>query len=166
MKNKTTLLLNLLFCIGLLLSCSPRSALTMPTTTPTQTASLTPTLVPTSTETSTPVPPTETPVPTSARPLAPKNLAVSYVCQRDKYHNLVQITFNFTWEDKSNNATGFDIYKNSIFVKSIPADSTKYVDAVTMGVGNPSGGGNTYAIQAFNAAGKSNRVSISMRYQC
>ncbi len=167
MKHKNAPLLDMTICFLLIMACSPLSMLATPTAIPTETASPAPTLAPTSTETLTPSPPTVTPVPTSARPIAPKNLKVTYDCQWSKKgHNLVQITIFFTWEDVSDNETGFDIYKNGTFMKQLPANTTRYVDPVVIGSGNPSGDGAIYAIQAFNAVGKSNRVSISMRYQC
>lgn len=63
-----------------------------------------------------------------------------------------------TWEDKSNNENGFNIYINGALVAIAPADTTSYkVDSVFYDAGTSI----TYGIEAFNAGGKAAQANVT-----
>lgn len=108
---------------------------------PTPTPSKTPTPLPTA---------TFTPTATLAPPAAVNNVAVAKICVP-----LVAPLFNYggtlTWEDKSNNEDGFNIYFNGALFATIPANAVSYpLPLLPFPAGTPE----KWGVEAFNAAGK------------
>lgn len=105
-----------------------------------------------------PSPPTPTPYP----PLAPKNFNVDIACtvQFDPiYINLVEISM--TWSDEATNESGYRVYRNDTLIATLEANTTSMGDNTTLAalwlIGNPKPSV-TYAVEAFNSAGKSSKV--------
>jgi len=99
--------------------------------------------------------------PTSAAgPLQPPTgLAYQYECVYNGVNS--DITVNLKWNDRSNNETGFRVYRDGNLVIDLPANSTFYVDSFA--------GSATfvysYRIAAYNAAGEAMGGSISFSCQ-
>lgn len=95
--------------------------------------------------------PTSTPTATLAPPAAVANVVVAKICIP-----LIMPTFNYSgtlsWEDKSNNENGFNIYFNGALFTTLPANTTVYaIPPIPLVAGIPA----TWGVEAFNAAGKS-----------
>ncbi len=164
-KIITTLLMLTLF----LSACAPRAESIPPTATPSPvpTATVTATMIPT--ETLTPPPPTETPVPTPARPNAPENLTINFTCAASpKRYGLqvFEVAVSLTWEDKSNDEQGFEIYKFGNLLKTVKANTTDFSDSFATGKGTPLYGNIEYTILAYNDQGKSLRIKKVVHYSC
>lgn len=106
-----------------------------------------------------PVPPTPTPTitptatftPTPVAPAAVNNPVMNMIC--------IPVGFNFnhsgvlTWEDKSNNETGFNIYANGSLIGTVPANITVF-NVPPFGPFIP-GIASIFGVEAYNATGKS-----------
>lgn len=109
-----------------------------------------------------PVPPTPTPsatpTPTATATLAPpvavENVTVAKVCNPTvpaPFDLTYVYSGNLTWQDKSNNEDGFNIYFNGGFIAALPANSTNFVlPAMPLPKNAPA----KWGVEAFNAAGK------------
>ena len=64
-----------------------------------------------------------------------------------------------SWEDKSNNEDGFNIYVNGALLASIPANSTSH--PIPPGASFAPGLASIYEVEAFNAAGKAAKKSVT-----
>jgi hypothetical protein len=106
--------------------------------------SIPPTPTPTATST-----PTQTPTPSIPAPV--NNPTMAMVCIPNG------LNFNhsgvLSWEDKSNNEDGFNIYVNNVLFVSIPANSTSQAIPASA-VAFPPGVASIYGVEAFNTAGK------------
>jgi hypothetical protein len=106
------------------------------------------------------------PSPTPALPAAPANLHVRFQCRLNSspfLHNDVHV--NITWQDNASNADGYYIYRDSTLLTTLDANTLGFIDDTTMVALVVAGGpapAITYAVQAFNAAGKSGKVSKSI----
>ena len=107
---------------------------------------------PTPTPTSTP---TSTPTATPSAPAPVNNVTMNMVCPNGNHAG----TLN--WEDKSNNEDGFNIYANGVLLASIPANSTSYIVAAAPGGPFPAGIASFFEVEAFNAAGKAAKKSVT-----
>jgi hypothetical protein len=89
----------------------------------------------------------------------PTGLAYQYECVYNGVNS--DITVNLKWNDRSNNETGFRVYRDGILVIDLPANSTFYVDLF--------GGSATfvysYRVAAYNAAGEAMGGTISFSCQ-
>ncbi|MBE7434974.1 MAG: hypothetical protein HS100_13740 [Anaerolineales bacterium] len=63
-----------------------------------------------------------------------------------------------TWEDKSNNETGFNIYINGVLVTTTTENVTSYI--VPSGTYYDPGVTSTFSVEAFNTVGKATAVSV------
>ena len=101
--------------------------------------------------------PTFTPTSTPSAPAAVENVAMNLTtCGGAAPY---QHGGTLTWEDKSSNEDGFNIYVNNALVASIPANSTSYNVA-------PSGSfaagiASKFEVEAFNGAGKAAKKSVA-----
>lgn len=105
-----------------------------------------------------PVPPTPTPTitptatftPTPVAPAPVNNPVMNMIC--------IPVGFNFnhsgvlTWEDKSNNETGFNIYANGSLIGTVPANTTVF-NVPPFGPFIP-GIASIFGVEAYNATGK------------
>lgn len=176
--SQNTIIVSLLLSAVLISACGVFSALVPPTATPVPTATLVPTATPIPTETPTPLPPTETPTPTPAPPAPPEDFEARANCKKVVvkhteewdgwlfYWNETNYDFvaDLSWEDKSDNETGFEIFKDGVSIKTLDADTTEFRDAFT--VPQATTGNVIYLIQSFNDVGKSTRVEIKVTYVC
>ncbi len=62
-----------------------------------------------------------------------------------------------TWNDRSSNEKGFHIYRNSILIKTLPAESITFTDTA-LGQNTPY----SYIVRAFNDYGESEKVSFGI----
>ena len=108
--------------------------------TPTPKATNTPTITPTFTST-----------PTPSIPAPVNNPVVAKVCIPLVAPNF-QYTGTVTWEDQSNNETGFNIYLNGALFATIGANSVSYpIPPLPFAAGTPM----KLGVEAYNSAGKS-----------
>lgn len=93
--------------------------------------------------------PTFTPTPTLAPPAAVNNVAWVKSCP-PVLVGIYNYTGAITWEDKSNNEDGFNIYQNGAKVSSLPANTTSFaIPPLPLAGGTPL----KFGVEAFNAAG-------------
>ena len=100
-----------------------------------------------------------------ARPNAPSNLEITFKCQKtvEYYDTVYQLAITLTWEDKSTNEIGFEVYENGKLWQTLDADTTEaYGD---MQSGRTMHGVIDYEVLAFNEVGKSTRVAKKVTYQ-
>jgi hypothetical protein len=67
------------------------------------------------------------------------------------------ITVVLRWADRSNNETGFRVYRDNALVEELPANTTTYTDVFAGGAAQV----NTYRVSAWNANGEALGSSIS-----
>ncbi len=97
-----------------------------------------------------PATPTPSPTPTLAPPAPIKNLKANKICIPLVLPNY-QYGGNITWEDKSDNEKGFNIYLNGALLNVAPANTTSYpIPPLVFPLGTPL----TLGVEAFNDAGK------------
>lgn len=102
---------------------------------------------PTPTPSSTPTP-TATSTPSIPAPV--NNPTMAIVCIPDGLN--FKHSGVLSWEDKSNNEDGFNIYVNGALIASIPANSTSH--NVPPGASFGPGIASIFGVEAFNGAGK------------
>lgn len=89
----------------------------------------------------------------------PTGLSYQYECVYNGVNST--ITVNLRWNDRSNNESGFRVYRDGINVVTLPANSTSYVDSFA--------GSATvvysYRIAAYNATGEAMGGLISFSCQ-
>jgi hypothetical protein len=93
--------------------------------------------------------PSVTPPPTSTKtpPNAPSFQSWDYLCEVNGANN--DLTVTLKWSDKSNNETGFRLYRNGELVIDLPANSTSYVDKFAVNSGQTV----SYLLEAYNSTG-------------
>ncbi len=91
------------------------------------------------------------PTPTlAAPPAAPSKLVVANeVCTQSEY------TVTLNWIDNANNEDGYRVYYNGGLIATLGPNATSFQYAV------PSSSAADYAVEAFNAAGASERIHVS-----
>lgn len=98
--------------------------------------------------------PTPSPIP---KPAAVKNLTANKVCLPLVLPNF-QYSGNITWEDKSDNEEGFNIYVNGGFAVAVGPNITTYpIPPLVFPAGFPY----TMGVEAFNDAGKSAQKNVT-----
>lgn len=107
-----------------------------------------------------PGPPTPTPSPTAtlATPHAVKNLTANKVCV-PMPGPVFQYLGTISWEDKSDNETGFNLYFNGALSLVLPPNVTLYP---LPGLIFPPGTPIKYGVEAFNDAGKSLKKEVTI----
>jgi len=113
--------------------------------------------------------------PTLGPPAAPSELSKAITCfkrpfilNNRKTYLRLQPEFILNWKDNSNNEVGYIIYKDGSEVKRIAANSTEYKDGVWI-TGFPAtyfGPAIIYGVAAFNEAGISNVIEITVQISC
>lgn len=102
-----------------------------------------------------PVPATPTPT----MPAAPSGLKIQKECTLQALK--VRVDVELSWQDNATNELGYYVYRNGDLLATLGANETSFSDttsqATAIGPGiDPS---ITYAVQAFNDAGKSKKIS-------
>lgn len=105
-----------------------------------------------------PVPPTPTP----SVPAAPSGLKIHKDCNNEALR--VRVDVELSWQDNATNEEGYYIYRNGDLLATLGANATSFSDttyqATAIGPGiDPS---IEYAVQSFNEAGKSKKISKSV----
>ena len=93
--------------------------------------------------------PSVTPPPTAtlAPPNAPSLQSWDYTCTFNGSNNDLNVVLE--WADRSNNETGFRVYRDSGLIVDLPAGSTVYADTFDV----DSGQNVTYRVEAYNVTG-------------
>ena len=102
---------------------------------------------------------TAPPAPSANPPTAPGWSKYNYNCVYASGGNTV--TMNLVWSDRSNNETGFKVYRDGQVISEMAADSTSYTDVTFVG----SGKSLQYTIEAFSAAGSASSSTITASCQ-
>jgi hypothetical protein len=102
------------------------------------------------------------PTPTPAEPAAPKNFKAVAACSPGGGLLQVNVHVSLTWSDQATNEEGYHIYRDDTLLATLPANATSFEDDTThlilFLIGTPTAPwSDTYAIEAFNGAGHSNR---------
>ena len=108
---------------------------------------------PTPTPTNTPTPtPTFTPSP----PAAPANVSVSKACTPLVLPQFLLVSI-VSWEDKSNNETGFRVYRDGALLTTVGPNVTTWNDSIPINMGVPV----VFGVEAVNATGASARITAT-----
>lgn len=106
------------------------------------------------------------PTPTPSIPANPSGLKITFHCALSNVgllHNDVEV--DLSWQDNATNEDGYYVYRDNDLLVTLDANSTSYSDTARQPalkiVGNPNPT-TTYSVQAFNAAGKSKKISKSI----
>jgi hypothetical protein len=107
------------------------------------------------------------PTPTPSAPAAPSNFKGTASCSPIPATLTLAVHVTLTWTDVANNEDGYRIYRDGTLLATLEADSTSFEDDTTLPVvpailtplPPPSV---KYGIEAFNAAGKSDRKNVSL----
>jgi hypothetical protein len=103
------------------------------------------------------LPETTPEAPTPGVPARPGSLYFKYSCT----NNATTVTTTLTWSDNANNETGYHVYRSDTMIADLPANSTSYVDTTNITYGSTL----TYYVEAYNAAGASDRRSATFSCQ-
>jgi hypothetical protein len=106
--------------------------------------------------------PEVTPQPGSGKvPAAPTNLSWNFTCA---YKSGVLYTINtpLSWDDPSNDANGFRVYRNDALIADLTSDVKAFTDKSDVVLGTDL----TYSVEAYNEAGASPRLSITIGSVC
>ena len=95
------------------------------------------------------IPPT--PTPTMGGPKAVENLSLAKTCSLINQTGAYVYGGTLTWDDRSDNEDGFNLYINDILAQALPPNTTSYTIQL---FANPAGTENKFGIEPFNAAGK------------
>ncbi|MCC6299991.1 MAG: SH3 domain-containing protein [Anaerolineales bacterium] len=99
---------------------------------------------------------TPPPTATKAPPNAPSFQSWDYTCTYNGINN--DLTVTLTWSDKSNNETGYRVFRDGGLVADLPAGSSAYADKVAVN----SGQGVGYRVDAYNVTGTASTSTISI----
>jgi hypothetical protein len=107
------------------------------------------------------------PAPSLAPPNSPSNINGDRTCGtvvKDNQQHWQELA-TITWQDNADNETGYRFYKNGSPLPEIPPNSTQY--NITLRYPHGTGGAlfDTFAVEAFNAAGSSERIAVLV-YRC
>ena len=99
-----------------------------------------------------------TPPPTSTQPPpnAPTFQSWDYTCTFNGINNDLNVIL--TWSDKSNNETGYRVFRDGGLVAELPAGSATYADKIAVN----SGQGVGYRVEAYNVTGTASTSTISI----
>jgi uncharacterized protein YraI len=98
------------------------------------------------------------PTTTASPPTAPGIASWDYLCG---YSSGPNATVNLKWTDRSDDESGYRIYRNDQLVTELPANTTAFTEVIDVEAGQTI----TYRIEAFNSAGSSSSSSISFSCQ-
>ncbi|WKZ47708.1 MAG: SH3 domain-containing protein [Anaerolineales bacterium] len=90
---------------------------------------------------------TPPPTATKAPPNAPSFQSWDYLCEFNG--SGYDLTVTLKWSDKSNNETGFRLFRNGELVADLPANSTAYTDKYKL----DSGQNVSYRLESYNPSG-------------
>jgi hypothetical protein len=168
---KTSKLLSLTVCfVAVLSACSPSLTSELPTqitglNLPGNIAALTSQAIPTQTPITTATPVmqlTSTPANTPMATLAPANTPVwtdyHFTCALATGGGTM--TMNLAWSDRSDNETGYIVYRDKQAIMTLPANSTTYVDIAFVATGKSL----SYFVEALNNTGPASTSTIT--YGC
>ena len=102
--------------------------------------------------------------PTASAPAGPTGFKAKVSCSMRKVGMLFvnDVSVKLTWQDNATNEEGYRVFRDGDLLATLGANENSFSDSTTLPalyiVGNPPPSV-TYAVQAFNSAGKSNKVS-------
>ncbi len=99
------------------------------------------------------------PTPTPSMPAAPSGLKIQRECTVQAIR--VRVDVELSWRDNATNELGYYVYRNGDLLDTLGPDETSYSDTTYQGtaIGPGVETGIEYAVQAFNDAGKSKKIS-------
>ncbi len=106
------------------------------------------------------------PTPTPSVPADPSGLQIFYHCSLSNspfLHNDVHV--EISWDDNADNEDGYYVFRDGTLLATLDPNATSFTDNTTIVALIPPGSSAphiTYAIQAFNATGKSKKISKSI----
>jgi uncharacterized protein YraI len=99
------------------------------------------------------------PTTTASPPTAPSISSWDYLCGYSG--SGPNVTFNLKWTDRSDDESGYRIYRNDQLVTELPPNSTTYSEVIDVEEGQNI----TYRVEVFNSAGSSSSSTISFSCQ-
>jgi hypothetical protein len=105
------------------------------------------------------------PSPTPSLPVAPTGLKLNFHCSLNNspfLHNDLHV--NLSWQDNASNEDGYYVYRDGSLLFTLGPNETTISDDTTMAAVALNGTRPevTYAVQAFNSAGKSKKITKSI----
>jgi hypothetical protein len=106
--------------------------------------------------------------PTPGEPAAPTNFKATSSCTPTGVLLQNDIHVSLTWTDNAVNEDGYRIFRAGDLLATLPANATSYADDTTiaylivLGTTAPPPPTIKYAVEAFNAAGRSNRKELDV----
>jgi hypothetical protein len=104
--------------------------------------------------------------PAAPPPAAPTNQDITRQCtnitQQGDLFPSYKMVVQFTWSDASDNETGFNIFKDGVFLTTVPANTQKFTETFTVLL--PQSPTVVYGVQSVNANGGSATVTGSVSY--
>ena len=100
--------------------------------------------------------PTPTFTPTPSPPNAPANINVAKACTPLVLPQFLLVSI-ITWEDKSNDETGFKVYRDGILLTTVGPNVTIWNDTIPINMSIPV----VYGVEAVNATGTSSNVTAT-----
>jgi uncharacterized protein YraI len=101
-------------------------------------------------------------IPTVTAPPTPEGSAPSAISFQkwDIFCNFQtgQADISIRWSDKSDDETGFRVFRNGTAVAEFPANSTQFSETITLASGQSVG----YRVESFNAVGSASTSTISL----
>jgi hypothetical protein len=103
-------------------------------------------------------PPTPTPTftPTPTPPNAPANITVSKACTPLVLPQFLLVSI-VSWEDKSNNETGFRVYRDGVLLTTVGSNVTTWNTSFNVNMGVPV----IYSVEAVNSTGASPLITAT-----
>lgn len=104
------------------------------------------------------------PTPTPGLPANPSGLKVGFECTLNGPLLRYDVHADLSWQDNATNEEGYYVYRNDELLATLGTDETSYSDDTIMGTAIVIGPKPqiTYSVQAFNATGKSKKISKSI----
>ena len=99
---------------------------------------------------------TAPPTATRPPPNAPTFQSWDFLCTFNGINTDINVTLK--WSDKSNNETGYRVFRDGGLVADLPADSTSHADKVAVNAGQSA----SYRVEAYNPTGTASTSTISI----
>lgn len=103
------------------------------------------------------LPETTPEAPTPGVPSRPGSLYYKFSCT----NGATVVTTDLTWSDNADNENGYRVYRFDTMIADLPANSSSYTDTTAINYGSVL----TYYIEAYNAAGASQRRAANFSCQ-
>lgn len=103
-----------------------------------------------------------TPQPSTQKlPAVPVSLSWPFICSYVQ-GNVYQVKINLSWNDITNDANGYRVYRFDTQIADVPATTTSISDTTNVNLGSQL----VYGVEAYNDAGVSPRKSVTINSIC